>query len=85
LDRVGAATAAVLAPIVSAFNLSDLVFADPRGLISPEALTAIERGLEDRLLPQIMENLDIRVSELGADAALLGAGALVLAERLGLT
>jgi predicted NBD/HSP70 family sugar kinase len=85
LDRVGAATAAVLAPIVSAFNLSDLVFADPRGLISPEALTAIEDGLADRLLPQIMENLDIRVSELGADAALLGAGALVLAERLGLT
>jgi hypothetical protein len=82
---VGEAAAAVLAPIVSAFNLSDLVFADPRGLVTEEVLAAIERGLEERLLPQIAAALDIRVSRLGADAALLGAGALVLAERLGLT
>ncbi|MDR1118901.1 MAG: ROK family transcriptional regulator [Bifidobacteriaceae bacterium] len=85
LDRVGASTAAVLAPIVSAFNLSDLVFADPRGLVTPAVLQAIEAALEERVLPQIMADLDVRVSELGADAALLGAGALVLAERLGLT
>jgi predicted NBD/HSP70 family sugar kinase len=85
LERVGQAAAAVLAPIVSAFNLSDLVFADPRGLVTGEVLAAIKGGLEQRLLPQIMADLDVRVSALGADAALLGAGALVLAERLGLT
>jgi predicted NBD/HSP70 family sugar kinase len=85
LQRVGQSTAAVLAPIVSAFNLCDLVFADPKGVTTPPVLEAIRAGLEERLLPQIMADLDVRVSELGADAALLGAGALVLAERLGLT
>ncbi|MDR1634325.1 MAG: ROK family transcriptional regulator [Bifidobacteriaceae bacterium] len=85
LARIGESTAAVLAPIVSAFNLSDLVFADPKGLFTPTVLNAIRAGMEERLLPEIMADLDIRVSELGADAALLGAGALVLAERLGLT
>jgi predicted NBD/HSP70 family sugar kinase len=85
LERVGTAAAAVLAPIVSAFNLSDLVFADPRGLVTDDFVAAIRAGLEERLLPQTMDNLDVRVSELGADAGLLGAGALVLAERLGLT
>jgi predicted NBD/HSP70 family sugar kinase len=85
LERVGQATAAVLAPIVSAFNLSDLVFADPRGLVTDEVLDAISNGLAERLLPQIATALNVRVSRLGADAALLGAGALVLSERLGLT
>jgi predicted NBD/HSP70 family sugar kinase len=85
LKRVGTATAAVLAPIVSAFNLSDLVFADPRGLATPDVLAAIRQGLEERLLPQIMADLNVRVSQLGADAALLGAGSLVLANQLGVT
>jgi predicted NBD/HSP70 family sugar kinase len=85
LERVGSSTAAVLAPIVSAFNLTDLVFADPRGLVTPAVLAAIEEGLRGRLLPQIIGDLTVRVSKLGADAALLGAGTLVLAERLGLT
>ncbi|MDR2374239.1 MAG: ROK family protein [Bifidobacteriaceae bacterium] len=85
LARIGESTAAVLGPIVSAFNLSDLVFADPRGLVTPEVLAAIRSGLEARLLPQIMADLDVRLSKLGADAALLGAGSLVLAERLGLS
>jgi predicted NBD/HSP70 family sugar kinase len=85
LERVGQSTAAVLGPIVSALNLSDLVFADPRGVATPEVISAIRQGLEERILPQIMADLDVRVSQLGADAALLGAGALVLAEQLGLT
>jgi predicted NBD/HSP70 family sugar kinase len=85
LARIGTAAAAVLAPIVSAFNLSDLVFADPRGLVDAAVLEAIRAGLAERLLPQIMENLNVRVSVLGADAALLGAGALVLAQKLGLS
>ena len=85
LARVGESTAAVLGPIVSAFNLSDLVFADPKGMFTPAVLAAIRDGLEQRLLPEIMADLNVRVSVLGADAALLGAVALVLSEQLGLT
>ncbi|MDR0625841.1 MAG: ROK family transcriptional regulator [Bifidobacteriaceae bacterium] len=85
LAKVGESTAAVLGPIVSAFNLSDLVFADPRGMFTPVVLAAIRDGLAQRLLPEIMADLDVRVSALGSDAALLGAVALVLSEQLGLT
>ena len=85
LDRIGRLTGQVLAPVVSAFNLNELVISRSDGPVPPRLLAAIEATIKRRVLPTITDNLIVRPTTMGQDVALLGGCALVLSEVLGIT
>ncbi|MEM8620733.1 MAG: ROK family transcriptional regulator [Actinomycetota bacterium] len=80
-DRLGT----VLAPIVSALNLSEVVLAGPAGYVSGPLLAAARSALCDRTLTDTHGHMQFRMTELGHDLVVLGAVVLVLRGRLGVT
>jgi hypothetical protein len=85
LRHIGQATGVVLAPVVSAFNLQDLVFADSEGLVTAPLMEAIGSEIRRRILPANTADFTVRAASLGSDVSLFGACALVLQEELGIT
>jgi predicted NBD/HSP70 family sugar kinase len=84
LAEIGTTAARVLAPIVSAFNLRELVFASSAGPLPKPLLDAIAAAVMQRVLPTNAANLIVRNTNLGREAVLLGASALVLREEVGI-
>lgn len=85
LAAVGRRLAIVLAPVVSALNLSEVVLSGPPELLDGALSTAARAGLEERTMPVISSELQLRVTKLGEDGALTGAAVLVLSGQLGVT
>lgn len=90
-DRVAVLTEAgrhlgvVLAPIVSALNLTEVVLAGPSEHISGPLLAAAETTLRDRTLADTHGDMRLRTTELGHDLVVLGAVVLVLRGQLGVS
>jgi predicted NBD/HSP70 family sugar kinase len=85
LTEAGRRLGLVLAPIVSALNLTEVVLAGPPSHISGPLLAAAESTLRDRTLTDSHGEMRLRMTELGRDLVVLGAVVLVLRGQLGVT
>ena len=85
LTEAGRRLGLVLAPIVSALNLTEVVLAGPAGHISGPLLAAAESTVRDRTLADTHGDMRLRMTELGHDLVVLGAVVLVLRGQLGVT
>jgi len=83
LAEAGRRLGIVLAPIVSALNLAEVVLAGPDTDMSAPLLAAVESAVRDRTLADTHAELGLRMTELGRDLVVLGAVVLVLRDRLG--
>jgi hypothetical protein len=75
----------VLAPVVSALNLSEVVVSGPSELLDGPLRAAALAALRERTMPVISSNLQLRMTSLGEDGALSGAAVLVLSGQLGVS
>ena len=75
----------VLAPIVSALNLTEVVLAGPASHISGPLLTAAQSTLRESTLADSHGDVQLRMTELGHDLIVLGAVVLVLRGQLGVS
>lgn len=85
LTEAGRRLGIVLAPIVSAIDLAEVVLAGPADHISGPLLAAAQSALRDRTLADSHGDVHLRVTELGSDLVVLGAVVLVLRDQLGVT
>jgi len=83
LTRIGESLGGVLAPIVGALNLHELVLSGPAELLDGPLREAADRAIRLRTMPVSAEQLVVRTSTLGDDVTLIGAAVLVLAAELG--
>jgi predicted NBD/HSP70 family sugar kinase len=82
---VGRRLGFVLAPVVSALNLSEVVVSGPRELLDGPLRSAALAALRERTMPVISSDLELRMTSLGEDGALSGAAVLVLSGQLGVS
>ncbi|GAB7191576.1 ROK family transcriptional regulator [Kineococcus sp. NUM-3379] len=85
LAAVGRRLGVVLAPVVSALNLSEVVVSGPADLLGGPLREAALETLRARTMPVISSGLQLRMTALGEDGALRGAAVLVLSGELGVT
>jgi predicted NBD/HSP70 family sugar kinase len=85
LAAVGRRLGIVLAPVVSALNLSEVVVSGPPDLLDGPLRAAALAALRERTMPVISSNLQLRMTSLGEDGALSGAAVLVLSGQLGVS
>ena len=83
LHQAGRALGIVLAPIISALNLNEIVVVGPGDLVSGALLTAASETTRARTLSPVSASLRIRALADDADLTLLGGAGLVLAAELG--
>jgi predicted NBD/HSP70 family sugar kinase len=85
LAAVGRVLGTVLAPVVSALNLAEVLISGPPELLDGPLRHALTTTIRERTMPVIGEQLTIRMAALGEDGALSGAAVLVLSGQLGVT
>lgn len=83
LREAGNALGVVLAPIVSALNLGEVVITGPTELIDGPLLQAVTETTRARTLPSTSDGLSIRSLIGESELTMLGAAALVLSAELG--
>ena len=83
LDEAGHALGVVLAPIIGALNLREVVVTGPAGMVDGHLLRSAERTIRARIPPALSTGLSIRALSGESDVTLLGAAALVLSAELG--
>ncbi len=83
LAAVGRRLGIVLAPVVSALNLSEVVISGPGELLDGPLRDAALTALRERTMPVISGDLQLRMTSLGEDGALSGAAVLLLSGQLG--
>ncbi|WP_210438479.1 ROK family transcriptional regulator [Nocardioides xinjiangensis] len=85
LAAVGTRLGEVLAPIVAALNLHEIVLSGPAELLDGPLLDAADRTIRERTMPISSTGLAVRTSKLGEDVVVVGAAVLVLAGELGVS
>jgi predicted NBD/HSP70 family sugar kinase len=85
LAAVGAILGQVLAPVVGALNLSEIVLAGPLDLLDGELLETVDTTVRERVMGALSAGLVVRTTPLGDDVVLLGAAVLVLSGELGVS
>ena len=85
LASVGRMLGRTLAPVVSALNLAEVLLSGPPELLDGPLRDAATTTLRDRTMPVVGHDLRLRMAALDEDAALAGAGVLVLSGQLGIT
>ncbi len=80
-ERLGMA----LSPVVGMLDVTDIVLGGPSAYVEGPLLAAAQRVLTDRTHADFRGGVRLRLSELGADAVLLGSVALVLRTQLGVS
>jgi predicted NBD/HSP70 family sugar kinase len=85
LASVGVALGEVLAPVVAALNLHEVVLAGPPDLFDGELRTALDATIRQRVMAASSADLVVRMSPLGDDVVLVGAAVLVLSGELGVS
>jgi predicted NBD/HSP70 family sugar kinase len=85
LASVGRLLGVALAPVVSALNLSEVLFSGPADLLDGPLLAAAQTTIQQRTMPVVGGDLRLRMASLGEDVALAGAAVLVLSGQLGVT
>lgn len=85
LAAVGHRLGVVLAPVISALNLAEVVLSGPPELLDGPLRLAARSAVRSRTMPVISDALRLRMTALGEDGALRGAAVLVLSGQLGVT
>ena len=85
LAEVGTRLGEVLAPVVAALNLHEIVLSGPAELLDGPLLDAADRTIRERTMPISSAGLAVRTSKLGEDVVVVGATVLVLAGELGVS
>ena len=85
LASVGTLLGEVLAPVVAALNLHEVVLAGPFDLLDGELRVALEATVRQRVMADSAADLVVRMSPLGDDVVLVGAAVLVLSGELGIS
>jgi predicted NBD/HSP70 family sugar kinase len=85
LTLAGAALGQVLAPVVAALNLHEVVIAGPPDLLDGELRKTLDDTLRERVMAETAADLVVRLSPLGDDVVLTGAAVLVLSGELGVS
>ena len=85
LTEAGRRLGIVLAPIVSALNLTEVVLAGATSYITGPLLAAAQSTLRNRTLADSHGGMQLRMTELGHDLVVLGAVVLVLQGQLGVS
>jgi predicted NBD/HSP70 family sugar kinase len=85
LHDAGRALGLVLAPIVSALNIDEVVLSGPADLVEGALLRAARDTVRQRTLSAVSNGLTMRIAGSGTDLALRGAASFVLQAELGLT
>ena len=85
LASVGTVLGQVLAPVVAALNLHEVVLAGPPDLLDGELRVALDKCVRERVMASSSADLVVRMSPLGDDVVLTGAAVLVLSAELGVS
>lgn len=85
LAGVGRRLGVVLAPIVSALDLREVVLSGPADLLGGALRDATLASIQQRTMPVTGSDLDLRLAKLGEDVVLAGAAVLVLSGQLGVS
>lgn len=85
LSATGARLGEVLAPIIGALNVHELVLTGPLDLLDGPLRDAVTATLRRRVMAVTSDGLTVRTSTLGDDVVLVGAAGLVLAGELGVS
>ncbi|GAA2524750.1 ROK family transcriptional regulator [Rarobacter incanus] len=85
LREAGQRLGVALAPVIGALNLAEVVLAGPPDLVGNEIANAALEIVQRRTMSDSHDTLTIRTSDQGQDLVLLGAMALVLQNRLGVS
>jgi predicted NBD/HSP70 family sugar kinase len=85
LTSAGAMLGQVLAPVVAALNLHEVVLTGPPDLLDGELRKALDVTLRERVMAETAADLVVRMSPLGDDVVLTGAAVLVLSGELGVS
>jgi predicted NBD/HSP70 family sugar kinase len=84
LHDAGRALGLVLAPIISALNIDEVVLSGPADLVEGALLRAARETVRQRTLSSVSDGLSMRIAGSGTDLALRGAASFVLQAELGL-
>lgn len=84
LELAGRHLGIVLAALVGALNLSEIVLSGPMDLLDDRFRSAAIETIRNRTFPTVGQHVSVRFSSLGDDGVLLGAAALVLRNQLGI-
>ena len=85
LASVGTVLGGVLAPVVAALNLHEVVLAGPPALLDGPLRETLDATIRERVMADSAADLVIRMSPLGDDVVLVGAAVLVLSGELGVS
>ena len=85
LASVGALLGGVLAPVVAALNLHEVVLAGPPDLLDGALRETLDATIRERVMADSAADLVVRMSPLGDDVVLVGAAVLVLSGELGVS
>ncbi|MFE0591904.1 ROK family transcriptional regulator [Micromonospora echinospora] len=85
LTVAGESLGAVLAPIVAALNVSEIVLSGPHRVLEGPLADAVRATIRERALTEAHGDVVLRLSDLGDDIVLRGAGAMVMDQQLGIT
>lgn len=85
LIEAGRRLGIVIAPVIGALNLTEVVLSGPSELLEGAFLESAEQAVRERLLAAVVEPFTIRTMPDSADAVLRGAAAIVLAAELGVS
>lgn len=85
LASAGILLGQVLAPVVAALNLHEIVLAGPPELLDGELRQALDATIRERVTAASAADLVVRISPFGDDIVLVGAAVLVLSGELGVS
>ena len=85
LADCGQALGRVLAPVVSALNLQEVILSGPHELLDGTFSRQVFTTIVDRTMPAVSQGLVVRMSALGDRGVLAGAAGLVLSAQLGVS
>src|SRR5699024_3136311 len=85
LAEAGRRLGIVIAPVIGALNLTEVVLSGPSKLLEAPFLESTEQAVRERLLAAVVEPFNIRTMPDSTDAVLRGAAAIVLAAELGVS
>lgn len=83
LAEAGRRLGIVIAPVIAALNLSEVVLCGPSDLLDGVLLDSADQAVRERLLAEVVESFSLRTLPDSQDAVLRGAAAIVLAAELG--
>lgn len=85
LEHAGRSLGIVLAPIVGALNLSEVVLSGPRELLEGALIETVARALHARTAAGSHTDVSLRLTALESDIVVRGAAVMVLSGRLGVS